>query len=415
MDAKTSNRYSPGVLAGVLWLAAAVPVMAQNSFQVLHSFGGSADGIGPSSGVIFDEHGNAYGETLGDGNSSCHDGCGLVYELTPEEGVGWVETILYQFTGGNDGYEPNGGLAINAAGDLYGVTRFGGASGYGTAFELTPTAGAWTETTLYSFCAEFPDCTDGKEPSSAPLLDSAGNLYGTAGDAVYELSPSPAGWTETVLYALCSLPNCTDGSYPGQLVRDSAGDLFGPAYEGGADLNGAVFELKAQPNGQWQYQLLYNFQGGKDGMGPNVVTLHSGALYGTTEDGGGSKLCTDGCGTVFELAASKTGGSPTEVILHRFGPFAEGTIPGALAFDSSGDAFGLTNFGGCCGLIFEMISGGSGRPPVYQIAHQFEGADGAAPIDVRTHGDNVFGTTLSGGQYNVGVVFEITPSSQIAK
>jgi len=87
-------------------------------FKVLYSFGAPNDGIGPSSGVIFDKQGNAYGETLGGGNPSCAYGCGLVYELSPRKGGDWVETILYTFKGSPDGYEPNGGLAIDAAGNL---------------------------------------------------------------------------------------------------------------------------------------------------------------------------------------------------------------------------------------------------------------------------------------------------------
>jgi uncharacterized repeat protein (TIGR03803 family) len=427
MEAKTSNRYSPGVLASVLWLAAAVPAMAQNSFQVLHSFGGPGDGVGPSSGVVFDKQGNAYGETLTGGNASCADGCGLVYQLSAQKNGGWVESILYEFTGGADGEEPTGGLAVDAAGNLYGVTRFGGTNAEGTAFELTPGASGWTETILHSFCT-LPGDVDGCEPNSGPILDSADNVYGTTFNGgstgwgtIYQLSPSPSGWTETVLYTLCSQPNCADGGLPGALIRDSAGNLYGPAYEGGSSFGwcplgcGVVFALRPQPSGQWQQQVLYSFQGGADGESPNGVALHGGALYGTTENGGGSKLCTVGCGTVFEVAAGKGGSPPTETILHRSGPLADGTIPASLAFDHNGNAYGLTGFGGCCGLIFEMTPGGSGKPPVYQVAHQFEGQDGAAPVAVSTHGNNVFGTTLSGGQYGVGIVFEITPASDAAK
>ena len=418
MESKRSSKLPRAVLAGVLWLAATAPLTAQNSFEVLHSFGGPGDGVGPSSGAIFDRRGNAYGETLGGGSMACAYGCGLVYELSPQEGGAWAETILYEFTGGTDGYEPNGGLAIDGAGNLYGVTRSGGANGYGAAFELTPGASGWREATLYSFCTP-PACTDGFEPRSAPVLDPADNLYGTAGNVAYELSPGPSGWTETVLYTFCSQPNCTDGGDPQALVRDAAGNLYGATYDGGSSNDGVIFALRPQPGGQWQYQVLYSFQGSDDGEHPNAATLHNGALFGSTNNGGGSKLCTTGCGTVFELAAGKAGGPPVETVLHRFGPPSQGILPlGPVAFVSAGDAFGVAGDGGgpCgCGAVFEISAGGRGKPPVYRVAHDFDGQDGALPLYVSTHGGNVFGTTLGGGQYGVGVVFEISAPPDAVK
>jgi uncharacterized repeat protein (TIGR03803 family) len=409
------------IIAGlaVAWLLFGCAAPAQDtSFNVLHVFGGTGDGIGPSSGVIFAKQGSLYGEAGGGGSTSCEGGCGLVYELSPQQGGGWTETILYEFTGGADGLGPNGGLAMDADGNLYGVTEFGGANDRGTAFELSPDGSGWTQTVLYSFCSRS-SCADGAEPLSAPVLDALGNLLGTTSGhqgVAYELSPGPSGWTETVLYTFCSQPNCSDGDFPGQLIRDSGGNLYGPADEGGGSRNGAIFELSPQPGGQWQYQVLYSFQGGNDGMGPSGVTLHGGALYGITTNGGGSKQCTDGCGTIFKLSASKSGGSPVETILHRFGPSAGGTIPfDAPAFAPDGSLFGVAGFGGTgcgvCGLVFEMSPGGDGKPPAYQVVYQFDGSDGEIPQYLSTdkHG-NVYGTTVGGGApYDGGVVFEITP------
>jgi len=253
-------------------LAAAAIGQASASFRVLHAFGGPGDGVAPYSGVIFDKHGNLYGETLSGGNPSCTDGCGLVYELSPQKGVGWIETILYEFTGGSDGDEPNGGLAMDASGNLYGVTRFGGTNDRGIAFELSPSDSGWSETVLYDFCSP-PSCSDGSEPLFAPVLDGAGNLYGTAGEVVYELSPGSSGWTETVLYTFCSQPGCTDGDSPWGLVRDSAGNLYGPADAGGSSGNGVIFVLRPKSGGgQWRYEVLYNFQGGGAARSPTRLS-----------------------------------------------------------------------------------------------------------------------------------------------
>jgi uncharacterized repeat protein (TIGR03803 family) len=198
------------------------------------------------------------------------------------------------------------------------------------------------------------------------------------------------------------------------LVRDAAGNLYGPTYEGGSMGNGAIFALRPQPGGQWQYEVLYSFQGGNDGQGPGAVVLHSDALYGTTVEGGGSKLCTSGCGTVFKLAASKTGGSPVETVLHRFSAFAQGTFPdGPIAFGQGGSAFGAAGDGGSgcgagCGVVFEMTPGGNGMWQ-YQVAHAFNGQDGTIPQYVSTHRGNVYGTTNGGGApFYGGVVFEIS-------
>lgn len=93
---------------------------------------------------------------------------------------------------GKDGYSPLAGLVFDAAGNLYGTTSGGGPNNFGTVFELTPSAGGgWTETLLYS----WGDNTSDNEPQAGLILDSAGNLYGTTpGDssgygAVFEVTP----------------------------------------------------------------------------------------------------------------------------------------------------------------------------------------------------------------------------------
>jgi uncharacterized repeat protein (TIGR03803 family) len=117
-----------------------------------------------------------------------------VFELTPKTSVGWTETILHAFSGnGTDGYNPVSGLILDSAGNLYGTTPVGGANNVGIVFKLTPAAGSWTETVLHTFNANG---TDGYNSYSGLVFDSAGNLYGTTNiggtisdGTVFEITP----------------------------------------------------------------------------------------------------------------------------------------------------------------------------------------------------------------------------------
>jgi uncharacterized repeat protein (TIGR03803 family) len=216
---------------------------ASGKETILHNFSGPPDGGGdgasPSAGLIRDAVGNLYGVTGGGGAY----GAGTVFELDTDG----EETLLYSFTGGSDGGGPDSVLIFDPNGNLYGTTKGGGSSyvcdgGCGTVFELSPDNGGWTETALYSFCS-LSECADGEEPLAGPLVrDSSGNLYGTTifggayrncnGDAcgvVFKLDPSGK---ETVLH---SFTGGADGAFPyAGLTRDSSGNLYGTAWQGGA-------------------------------------------------------------------------------------------------------------------------------------------------------------------------------------
>jgi uncharacterized repeat protein (TIGR03803 family) len=131
-------------------------------------FGSGHDGTNPTAGVIFDAAGNLYGTTSYGGSK----GVGTVYKLSPNGAGGWTETVLYAFTDGADGGHPNG-LIFDAAGNLYGVTS--GHDTLGSVFKLSPSAGKWVFTTLY----DFQGNTDGALPSGSLAMDASGNLYGT--------------------------------------------------------------------------------------------------------------------------------------------------------------------------------------------------------------------------------------------
>ena len=160
-------------------------------------------------------------------------------------------------------------------------------------------------TTLYSFTGG-----DGANPSAGLMADPAGNLYGTTADGgasgqgtVFQLDPSG---NPTVLY---SFTGGSDGAYPeAGVIADMAGNLYGTTYGGGAGGQGTVFQLT--PSGT--LTVLYSFTGGADGgrPGADLIADAAGNLYGTTALGGANTSCPEGCGTVFELTvpASFTGG-----------------------------------------------------------------------------------------------------------
>lgn len=248
--------------------------------------------------ITFDAAENIYGTV-----SCCH---GAVYELSP----GGTPTALYYFSGGSDGSGPVSGVTFDHAGNLYGTTEYGGASGCGTVYELSPNGSGWTEKVLYSFhCG----ATDGQFPIGGLIFDATGNLYGTtnfggagAGGTVFELSPSGGGnWTFHLLYSLVYSGTLDFQLYgpTGTLAMDSSGSLYGTALLDGTSALGVVFKLTPSANG-WTYTDLYDFQGGSDGADPfgNVALDASGNIYGTAGVGGLSNGCLGlGCGTVWKI------------------------------------------------------------------------------------------------------------------
>jgi uncharacterized repeat protein (TIGR03803 family) len=225
--------------------------------KTLHSFGNGTDGTFPDAGLTIDAAGNLYGVTYLGGTGPCmlggNPGCGIVYELSPGTGGDWAEKLLHQFNG-TDGEAPVGSVIFDAKGNLYGATFSGGANGWGTVFELTSNAGKWGkwgEKVLHSFNESG---SNGASPYSGVAMDAAGNLYGTTSaygqggyGNVYELTPSASGhWTEKVLRSFGStIHSIAYGMTPlDSLTIDGSGNLYGTTSAGGAYNGGTVFEIK---------------------------------------------------------------------------------------------------------------------------------------------------------------------------
>jgi uncharacterized repeat protein (TIGR03803 family) len=192
---------------------------------------------GTNAGVVLDKAGNLYGVAT----SSSHRN-GFVFELTPS-GNSWTETILYNFTGGDDGASPFGGLIFDSAGNLYGSTQVGGSKGGGTVFQLSPSGAGWNLSTLCSFGSG----TGYYGPQSALTMDAAGNLYGTTngdgsfGDGmVFKASPSGNSWTCTDLFDF----NGDLGLFPvGGVTVGANGNLYGTATQTESHGYGVVWEI----------------------------------------------------------------------------------------------------------------------------------------------------------------------------
>jgi uncharacterized repeat protein (TIGR03803 family) len=214
-----------------------------------------------------------------------------------------------------------------------------------------------TEVILESFSDTKPNAF---APYSGLIFDSAGNLYGTtysggasAAGSVYMLSPiAGGGWQLTVIY---SFTGGTDGSQPyyAGVTLDTEGNLYGTTYHGGNLAGcggvgcGVVFKL-APVSGGWQESVLYTFKGGKDGSFPRagVIFDSAGNLYGTTSAGGNLVACSGGCGTAFELTPTVSG-PWLETVLHSFNGASDGSSPhAALVFDSAGNLYGTNYWGG---------------------------------------------------------------------
>ena len=362
--------------------------------------------------------------------------------LTGTRAAAQQEKVLHSFGNGKDGQAPYAGLTRDAAGNLYGVTYFGGlgkcaseaGAGCGTAFELSPNVdGGWTEKLLHNF---DNNGKDGYYPAASLILDSSGNLYGTTAyggtgvcsnaapltgcGTVFELSPKTGGgWGEKVLYSFVG--GASDGETPSSsLIFDAVGNLYGTT--GGCTGDafsdcGTVFELSPHKSGSWSEKVLHEFSStGSDGYEPYGKLLFdaAGNLYGGTNWGGAYTG-----GVAFELSPDKSG-SWTENILYNFywGKGTNGGGPAGLIFDAAGNLYGASTK---WGQVFELTraSVGSWTSTTLATFDVFLRGYNPNPGLLFDDSGNLYGTAQAGGDgtekvceiSGCGTVFELTPGS----
>jgi uncharacterized repeat protein (TIGR03803 family) len=376
-----------------------------SKFRVVYNFKGGTDGGGSWAGVTFDKNGNLFGTTLGGGGGRCNGGCGTVYKLKPNNNGRWTETVVHSFNYPVTG--PYGGLVADPQGNLYGTID---SNDGGFLFEIT-SIGGWNQYVL-------PDGGSG----ASLLMDNTRNLYGPGGGGVYDLVPHSRGWQQNVIYTFHpqSGKNGTDGADAvGTLIADGRGNLYGatefggnypPTCSGGGGC-GTVFELSPTTDGKWKEHVLHRFaKYTNDGQLPmaGLVMDATGILYGTTYEGGRYQT-----GTIYKLTPDKAG-RWKETILFDFPKAADGGgRTSSLVFDSKGNVYGTAGGGGgtcSCGVVFKLTPGTDGTW-MYSVLHRFTGRDGGVVESGLTPDGrgNFYGTTLWGGTYLYGVVYEITP------
>jgi hypothetical protein len=372
------------------------------ALSVVHSFKGGTEGLGTNQGLVMDAAGALYDTASTDGKYIQ----GVVFRLSPPPlgGTNWTESVLHDFDyslafNNGDGSSPRPGLAMDAAGALYGTTFYGGttadpfAIGFGAIFKLTPPApgqSAWKETVLY----RFKGAGDGQNSEAVLTLDNTGALYGTTflggksacppGDRTYRLRHGVQA------ESAAARPDKMDQDDParlrrrcrrrnpnGKLLRDHSGALYGVTLVGGTigctdkygDIVGCgtVFKLGPPPpvGIAWIYSVIHNFAGRPDGAGPQggVIADDFGNLYGTTF-GGGTGVCGNstlqilGCGVAYRLNPPAPGRTlRPETILYQFRNAGDGWQPeGELVRDPNGRPFGVSSLGTSSnnGAIFEI-------------------------------------------------------------
>jgi len=382
-------------LAFVLGLAAVVIPRAQaQTFKVIHSFTGGSDGGNPLDGFIADSAGNLYGTTNAGGAS----GYGVVFKITKSG----VQSVLYSFVGGTDGEFPEGGLIRDKVGNLYGTTTAGGGvENSGIVFMVSA---AGVEQVLYT----FPGGTNGATPQAGLAIDAEGNLYGTttAGGAngngiVFKLTKKGTQWTETVLY---TFGTGTDGAIPvaGVILRGTS--LYGTTSAGGAYGYGTIFQL-TRSGAAWTETIVHNFEDGDDGAVPygGLIADKLGNLYGAATEGG-----SGGGGTIYELSPA-SGSWTFNVIYSNPGWGISGSFRN-VALDASGNLYGTTHCDGAndAGTIYKLTPASGSW--TYTSLYVFEGgSDGLYSFsNPLLEAGHLFGTTKQGGVDGDGVVWEIT-------
>jgi uncharacterized repeat protein (TIGR03803 family) len=373
--------------------AMTIPLSAQ-TFTSLGSLDYTYGGEPQQASIVQGVDGNFYGAA----NTGGAFNGGTIYKVTPDGTLSLVYTFCSQGAECSDGRFPLS-LVVGADGNFYGITGGGGATAFGSFFQLTP---AGTLTTLYSFCPD-PGCFHGQTPSGSLALGTDGNFYGTTQiggypgqGTVFKITPSG---TLTTLHTFCKQTNCPDGAVPAAgLVLARDGTFYGTTTRGGSTQNGTIFRIGPAGN----FTTLHNFclesncTDGQFPQGPLVVTF-DGNIFGATGGGGTGSLDDSPSGMIFELTA---GG--TYSVVYNFCVVTncdDGINPQDITLGTDGKFYGTTAVGGFInqGTAFRMTSAG-----VLTRLHSFRYTDGAKPENALLEGTdgNFYGVTTYGGTYD---------------
>ncbi|HLY06825.1 MAG TPA: choice-of-anchor tandem repeat GloVer-containing protein [Rhizomicrobium sp.] len=405
-----------GIIASVVVVAFAMlslPISAPAQTEtVLYNFSNGRDAY-PEESLLFASSG-LFGTVGGvKGDKYC---CGEVFELT-QSGGSWIFERVYKFNRQSGGQEPSDGLVKDATGSLYGTTLYGGTQHGGTLFQLQNSDGTWVANFIWQF---RKNGRGGNYPGGNLVVDANGSLYGEAdggshaAGVVFELSQSNGSWTDTVLH---NFKGTGDGSGPnGGLLMDGPGSLWGVTSHGGGACDcGTMFHLVSSA-GVWTNNVVHRFGNGSDGESPNgpLTEDSKGVFYGTTAGGGDY-----GFGAVFETLPDKGGGWKEKVIYSFRGHGAAATPLAGLSWGLDNHTlYGTTEVGGdetCgggsgCGTVFSLrnSSGVWSEATVYNFKGRPDGIGPYSQVTVDESG-NLYGTTLDGGTYGYGTIWEITP------
>jgi uncharacterized repeat protein (TIGR03803 family) len=381
----------------------------------------------PAAGVLFDSLGNMYGTTAQGGPSFnpignqgvLNYGLGTIWRYSPSGGL----TSLFAFSGetspSNNGYRPETPLVMDAKGNLYGTTYYGGNDfspninshfGWGTLFEFSA-AGQFIE--LHQFSGP-----EGANPVGA-ILDSQGNLWGTAWQGGADWNPTLGGFGLGTIFEYSSgtLTNPVlfsssngGGNIDGGLAADGQGNYYGTTYEGGANGFGSLFQYSSSTG---QLTTLFSFDRNPHGSLPAAtVTLDGkGNIYGTTYQGGSHSSASNYCcGTVWKYSLS-SGSMTTLVSFDGDTVPADGMFPGGgVTLDSTDNVYGTTIQGGTYGdgTVFEYSASGALSTLV-----TFSGPNGWSPEGnlVFDRNNNLWGITNQGGSSGYGTVYKLTSNT----
>jgi uncharacterized repeat protein (TIGR03803 family) len=358
----------------------------------------TSEGISPGGSLYMDSNGNLFGTTATGGAY----GYGTVFEIAEPSNA---YSTLVSFTGNGGAYSGADplGLTSDGRGNLLGTTQGGGSSNDGTIFELAGSNHAFSSILSFTgIVGNFP----GEIPEAGLTSDGNGNLFGTteyggtySDGTVFELIGSSHSFSSVHTF------NFTDGAYPlAPPAPDGIGDIFGTTSGGGTSSDGSVYELAGSNH---TFSSVHSFSE-DDGASPGDLTpVGNGDLLGTTGGGGWSNA-----GTVFEVFGASHSVNTVQMFTEAGGVNPEGP----LISDGNGNFFGTAQNGGNSsdGIVYELT--GSSYTPSKLFS--FTGTSGANPganpeagLIIDGNG-NLFGTTLEGGTFGYGTVFEIPAAAR---